>query len=206
MHVQTGSSAVRTTGKRLSCRRGQPPTLKAISFLRFRSSRLQAGYSLIEVVIAAAIIVLVYGTIINCYIQSGLRAQWTGYSLAAQSLALQQIEQARSAMWDPSLGSGAINQITQLNLSMRTFTSTSTSQTWSGYTTGILDVPYATTNFITVTNYVQIQLINLNNDINPPIPVHIVRVDTVWPFYYRRGTNYFTNTSATMIAPDNHSL
>ena len=31
----------------------------------------------------------------------------------------------------------------------------------------------------------------------------MVRVDTVWPFFYR-GTNlYFTNTAATLLAPDN---
>lgn len=202
MRVPTGSSALRPTGKHLSCRRDQQPTLKAILFLRFHSSRLQAGYSLIEVVMAAAIIALVYGVILSCYIQSGLRAQWAGYSLAAQSLATEQIEQARAATWDPAAGTNNIkNEVTNLNLSGRSYNSGS--QTWSGYTTNILDVPYATTNFITVTNYVSIQLINLNNQTVPLVQVYMIRVDTVWPFFYRSRNLYFTNTAATLLAPDN---
>jgi prepilin-type N-terminal cleavage/methylation domain-containing protein len=201
MRVQTGSSAPRPTGKHLGCRRDQQPTLKAILFLRFRSSRLQAGYSLVEVVIAAAIIALVYGAILNCYIQSGLRAQRSGYSLAAQSLAIQQIEQARAAMWDMAL---AKNDVTNLNLLGRSYNSSS--QTWSAYTTNILDVPYIATNYILVTNYVTIQHIDLNNDPNTPGEVQMIRVDTVWPFFYRNRNLYFTNTAATLLAPDNRSL
>lgn len=198
MRVQTGSSALRPTGKHLSCRRDQQPTLKAILFLRFRSSRLQAGYSLVEVVMAAGIIAMVYGMILCCYIQSGLRAEWAGYSLAAQSLATEQIEQARSAIWDPAMGN---NEVTNLNLSARSYDSSS--RTWSGYNTAILDVPYRGTNYIIATNYVSIQLINLNNQTNPPIQVQMIRVDTVWPFNYRRLNLYFTNTAATLLAPDN---
>ena len=202
MRVQTGASVLRPTGKHLRCRRDEQPPLKAILFLRFRSSRLQAGYSLVEVVIAAGIIALVYGMILRCYIQSGLRAQWSGYSLAAQSLAIQQIEQARAATWDPAAGTNNIkNEVTNLNLSGRSYNSVS--QTWSGYNTNILDVPYATTNFITVTNYVSIQLINLNNQTIPLVQVYMIRVDTVWPFFYRSGNHYFTNTVATLLAPDN---
>jgi hypothetical protein len=141
--------------------------------------------------------------IIKVYIQSGLRAQWSGYSLAAQSLATEQIEQARSAMWDPA---GGKNEITQLNLSMRSFTTNSLSQTLSGYTTGILDIPYRSTNYVIATNYVSIQLFYLNGQTNPPIQVYLIRVDTVWPFFYRSGINYFTNTGATLLGPDNRQL
>jgi hypothetical protein len=31
----------------------------------------------------------------------------------------------------------------------------------------------------------------------------MIRVDTVWPFFYRKDYSYFTNTSATLLAPDN---
>lgn len=181
-----------------SRRRDQRITGKAILFTRFRSVSSLAGYSLVEVVIATAIIALVYGIIITGYIQCGLRAQWSGYSLAAQSLANEQVEQARSAIWDPFL---AKNEITNLNLSSLTYTSTN--KTWSGYVTAILDVPYAGTNFTIATNFVYVQLINLNNSSNPPVQVQMVRVDTVWPFHYRARDLYFTNTSATLLAPDN---
>jgi prepilin-type N-terminal cleavage/methylation domain-containing protein len=193
------------TGKRLGCRRDQQPTLKAILFLRFRSRRLQAGYSLIEVVMAAAIIALVYGMIINCYIQSGMKAEWSGYSLAAQSLANEQIEQARSAIWDLAGGTNGngYNEVTQLNLFSRSYDPGT--KTWSGYTTNILDVPYANTNFVMATNYVSIQLVNIDNSTVPPIQVQMVRVDTVWPFFYRTNNLLFTNTAATMLAPDNRN-
>ena len=193
------------TGKQLGCRRNQQPTLKAILFLRFRSRRLQAGYSLIEVVVAAAVIALVYGMIINCYIQSGMRAEWSGYSLAAQSLANEQIEQARSAIWDLAGGTNATgyNEVTQLNLFSRSYDPAT--KTWSGYTTNILDVPYASTNFVMATNYVSIQLINVDNSTIPPIQVQMVRVDTVWPFFYRTNNLLFTNTAATLLAPDNRN-
>jgi hypothetical protein len=157
-----------------------------------------AGYSLFEVVIATGIIAMVYGVILTGYIQCGLRAQWAGYSLAAQSLATEQVEQARSAIWDPAISK---NELTNLNLLSMKYTSSN--RTWSGYVTAILDVPYRGTNFILATNYVSVQLINLNNTTNPPLQVQMIRVDTVWPFQYRAGNLFFTNTAATLMAPDN---
>lgn len=149
-------------------------------------------------VVAAAIIALVYGTILCGYIQSGLRAQWSGYSLAAQSLSIEQIQQARSAMWDPAIGK---NEVTNLNLTSLSYTSSN--KTWSGFTTAILDVPYASTNFVIATNYVTVQMISLNNQTNPLIQMQMIRCDTVWPFFYRSLNTYFTNTTATLIGPDN---
>ena len=169
--------------------------------LKFRSRRPSAGYSLIEVVIASAIIAMVYGVCIKCYIQSGLRAEWGGYSLAAQSLATEQIEQARAAVWDPSLGTNGNNEVTNLGQYWPQWTYNSSSQTWSGYTTNILDVPYGTTNFTVATNFVTVQLISCSY--NPNIQWQLIRVDTVWPFRLRTGTPCFTNTAVTMLAPDN---
>ena len=191
------------TGKYLCCQRNQQLARQAIPPPRFRADRFSAGYSLIEVVIAAGIVAVVYGLILNCYIQSGLRAQWSGYSLAAQSLAIQQIEQARAAAWDPATGN---NQITNLTLFGRSYNSSS--QTWSGYATNILDVPYSSTNVVRATNYVTIQLINCNNTNNPLVQLYMISVDTVWPFYYRSfnkgsGTYYFSNVVSTYLAPDN---
>jgi len=180
MRIQTKTVARQFTGKHLNCRRSQ------------------AGYSLVEVLMAAVIIVLVYGGILCCYIQSGLRAQWSGYSLAAQSLSIEQIQQARSAMWDPAMNK---NELTNLNLSSWSYTSSNNA--WSGYTTAILDVPYANTNYVIATNFVTVQMINLNNTTNPPVTMQMIRCDTVWPFQYRKGNLCFTNTTATLLAPDN---
>ena len=51
-----------------------------------------AGFTLIEVVISTAIVAVVFGGIMTSYIQSGMRVQWSGYSLAAQGLAIQQMK------------------------------------------------------------------------------------------------------------------
>lgn len=46
------------------------------------------------------------------------RAQWASYSMAAQALAIQQLEQARSGVWEPN---GSRNKLTNLNLLSRTY-------------------------------------------------------------------------------------
>ena len=188
-------------GRNSNCESTCLPRLKAALFRRTEAWCLAAGYSLIELVVATGIIALVYGVVINCYIQSGLRAQWAGYSLAAQSLATEQIEQARSAVWDPALGSGGKNDVTNLNLTGWKYTGSN--GTWSGYTTAILDVPYSSTNYTVATNFVTVQLFYLNNQSIPPVQMQIIRVDTVWPFKYRKGNLLFTNTAVMLLAPDN---
>ncbi len=160
------------------------------------SGKSTSGLTLVEVVVSVAIVAVVFGGTLKAYIQSGLRLQWTGYSLAAQSLALETIEQARSAVWDPAQ-TPAVSQIYQLNLMGVVSNSTS----WSGYSTNILDIPYSSTNYITATNYVTVQTLTVS--IYTGVQVQMVRVDTVWPFYIRKQNLYFTNTACTMIAPDN---
>ena len=119
------------------------------------------GFTLIEVVIAAAIVGVVFGGVINCYIQSGVRIEWTGYSLAAQSLAAEVVEQTRSASWDPAQ-SIPLNNLTNMNLIAASY-NTST-RTYTGYSVGILDVPYSGTNSIWATNFISVQMIYVNND------------------------------------------
>jgi hypothetical protein len=48
------------------------------------------------VVVCVAILAMVFGGIITTSVQSGYRAEWAGYNLSAQALALQPIEQAKS--------------------------------------------------------------------------------------------------------------
>src|SRR5882762_6155085 len=71
-----------------------------------------------EVLICVVIVALVFGTIFNGYLIGAKRSQWTGYSLAAQSLCVQTLEQTRSAAWD---GNSKI-EITNLNLANKSFT------------------------------------------------------------------------------------
>jgi hypothetical protein len=73
---------------------------------------------------------------------------------------------------------------------------------FSGYTTNILDLPISGTNAVWVTNFVTVSLIKFNPT---NVAVHMVQVDTVWPFHRFKGTRFFTNTAATYVAQDDRS-
>ena len=60
------------------------------------------GYTLVETVVALAIMGLMFGGVIYGYMKATDFAEWSSYSLAAQSLAAQEVELARGAKWDPN--------------------------------------------------------------------------------------------------------
>jgi Tfp pilus assembly protein PilV len=163
--------------------------------------RASGGFTLVEVLIAAGIMGLVFGGVINCYIQSGVRIEWTGYSLAAQSLASEVLEQTRSASWDPAQ-SIPVNNLTNMNLQAANYDSST--RTYTGYTTSVLDVPYSGTNTVPATNYITVQMVYVNGD--PKVQMQFIQVNTVWPFYYRRGNQCYTNTISTMVGPDDRQI
>ena len=160
------------------------------------AERAPRAFTLVEVVMSLAIITLVFGGILAGYIQSSRQAEWAGYSLAAQAIGIQQIEQARSAVWDFSISK---NELTNMNLLSWSY-NTST-RTGSGYTSAILDLPVAGTNVIVATNYVTIKMLNVTGLSN--VQVQMVTVDTVWPFLSLHGRKYFTNRTASYFGPDN---
>ena len=139
-----------------------------------------SGFTLAEVVICVFIIMLVFAAIITAYIQTSYRAEWSGFSLAAQALAIQQLEAAKAAVWDP-LQSPVKDEIKQLPL----------------VTSALMDLPVNGTNYIYATNYTTITLIQ-----NGLYSNYMVRVDTVWPFRWKNQVVYFTNTLADYYAPD----
>ena len=176
---------------------GTPPAVPAAQ------SRSKSGaFTLIEVVVATAIVALVFGGIINCYIQSGLRVQWTGYSQAAQSLASAVLEQAKAATWDPAQAP-PVNNLTNLNLTGASYNSGTA--TYTGYNLAILDVPYSGTNYTQATNFITVQMINGVGG-QSQVQMQFVRVDTVWGFATRGKNLVFTNTVATFLAPDDRKL
>ncbi len=118
--------------------------------------------------------------------------------MAAQSLAQETIEQARSGVWDPSQ-QPPVNEVLKLNLLNTNYNSATL--TWSGYSTNILDVPYSGTNFTIATNFVSVQLVYINGYTN--VLGQFIRVDCVWAFDSRGGSPCFTNTVCSMLAPDN---
>ena len=167
-----------------------------------RSQRRESGFvcTFWELLIAVVIVAVVFGTIIQSYLAVGTREQWTGYSLAAQSMGIQLIEQSRSAVWDMSIGK---NEVTNLNL--MGWSNNASAMTVTGYTTNILDVPWKGTNYILATNYVTIRTLYENNYSLVPVQLQLVKVNTVWPFIgWKRGQlRYYTNTVITYLAPDN---
>jgi type II secretory pathway pseudopilin PulG len=165
--------------------------------------RPTGGFTLVEVVIAIGIIALVFAGIIQGNILSAKRAEWSGYSLAAAALANQQIEQCRSALWDNGVYP-PINQLSTLT-QLSNWTYNTNTLTGTGYTWSDLDIPISGTNRIRATNYVLVRMIAVNNTTNPPVKVQMVQVNTVWPFKRFNGTRYYTNRTATYLAPDDRS-
>ena len=150
-----------------------------LSGIRRRAART-AAFTLAEVVICVAIMMLVFGAIITAYIQTSYRAEWTGFSLAAQAAGVQQLESVRSAVWDP-LQIPVKDEI----------------QLVPSVTSVLLDLPVTGTNTVYATNYMTISMVR-----NGVYSNYFVRVDTVWPFRWANKVNYFTNTIADYYAPD----
>jgi prepilin-type N-terminal cleavage/methylation domain-containing protein len=142
-----------------------------------------AAFTLPEVMVALVILVLVFSAIITAYIQSSYRAEWSGMSLAAQAAAIQQLEAAKSAVWD-TLQTPVMNQIIQLPT----------------VTSVLLDLPVTGTNVVYATNYTTITPINYGAA--SAYSVYFVQVNTAWPFRWKNQTVYFTNTVADYFAPE----
>ena len=154
-----------------------------------------SGFTLAEVMVSLAIVTLLFGGMLAGYIQTARKAEWSGFSLAAQSVGVQLIEQARSAVWDPTISK---NELTNMNLTGWTYNSAT--KVGTGYSTAILSLPVRGTNVVMVTNFVTVKMFNLTGFTN--MQVQMVTVNTVWPF----GGKLFTNCTATYYGPDNRSV
>lgn len=144
--------------------------------LKHHSYRISA-FTLIEVVVAISICALTLGGIIAAYLMSASQAEWSGYSLAANALALQKSEQARASKWDP-LASPPIDQLVQSNFPIRV---------------ELLDRSIPGMNAVYATNFTTISWITTTP------PLKLIQVDCIWS--YRVG-KLFTNTIVTYRAPD----
>ena len=111
------------------------------------------------------------------FMQAHRAAEWSAHSLAAQSLAMQPLEQARAAKWDPTRAS-AIDELVASNFPIRVV---------------VLDVPVSGTNTVLATNTVTIRPVS----VDPPL--REISVECTWNFL-NRGT--FTNRVLTFRAPD----
>lgn len=137
------------------------------------------GLTLVEVVVAIALATLSFGGVVCGYMLTSDSAQWSAYSLAAQSLARQGVERARAAKWDPK----AWPPVDELGITNYTEVDT-------------LDVPVSgqvaqATNSISVTVFSQ----------DPPL--RQLRADCVWWLSNgQRSRGPFTNTVVTLRTTD----
>jgi len=137
----------------------------------------QGGFTLAEVLIALAITSILMAGVISGYTASTRRAEWSAYSLAAQALATQKLEQTRAAQWDLQV----FPVVDELSTNL------------FPPDVQILDMPVSGTNIAYATNFTTIA------DVPGPAPLRFIQVDTVWQF---AGGRVFTNSAATYRAPD----
>lgn len=132
--------------------------------------------TLIEVVVALGISVLLLAGIFKGYMLTSRRAIYTSYSVAANALAMRQMEQIVDSGWRPTLG------VTNIFNPVLAATQTN-----------VLGMPGSSTNLIYATNYATVTQVSTSP------PYAMVRVDCVWSFM---DMGKFTNTVAVLRAPD----
>jgi type II secretory pathway pseudopilin PulG len=145
--------------------------------MQLLSKNDRLAFTLVEVVIATGIAALTISSSIYAYVLSTRRAEWSAYSLAAHSLAMQRMEQSRAAKWDPA-AFPSVDELVASNFPTRI---------------DILDIPISGTNIAYATSITSIATIST-------VPaLKRIRVDCSWSFANGKS---FTNSIVTYRAPD----
>ncbi len=142
-----------------------------------RCPRQTRGVTLVEVLLASVLAGLTMSGILFGYAMAARRAEWSAYSLAAQSLAMMRIEQTRACKWDPN-GWPPVDLVLGSSFPQKV---------------EVLDIPVSGTNRVYATNTTTI------TQISTTPPLKMIRVDCSWRFADR---GVFTNTVVTYRAPD----
>ncbi len=137
----------------------------------------ERAFSLAEQVIALAISFILISGVVSGFIQTTRQAEWSAYSLAAQSLASQSLEQCRAAKWDPR-AYPAVDQLIASNFPP---------------SVQVLDIPLTKSNIVYATNLITISTVSQNPALK------MISVQCTWTFLNR---GVFTNTVASYRAPD----
>ena len=141
----------------------------------------ESGFTLSEVAFSLAIVGLTSGAILYGYLANADKARWSAYSLSAQSLALEGVEQVRAAQWNPQAWP-AVDELGDTNFIQ----------------VEQLDAPGKNGQQVLATNYISVVTVSTN----PPLKQ--LRTDCVWMMPGRGAKNYgpFTNTVISMRATD----
>jgi prepilin-type N-terminal cleavage/methylation domain-containing protein len=148
---------------------------------RLPRAERNSGFTLAEVVISLAIATLAFSGILYGYVMTADQAEWSSMSLAAHSVAMQGVEQARAAKWDP-LAWPTVDELGITNFTQVV----------------ALDVPVANGNPLMATNYISI------SSVSTVPPLRQLKADCVWSLPYRKGSHRgpYTNSVVTLRAPD----
>jgi hypothetical protein len=146
--------------------------------VRERQSGRRSGFTLVETMMSILIITMFFSTILLGYTRAGQRAQWSGFSLAAQAQSMKQLEEFRAVLWDTK-NSPVTDDTTNIPAVMVL----------------PLDIPISGTNVVYATNTATVTTIsNLGNGAT----VKMIVINTTWPF----NGQTFTNTVVDYRAPD----
>ncbi len=142
-----------------------------------RSQARAAAFTLVEILVATAIAVLVMAGMFQGYNIAARQAQFSSFSLAANAMAMQQLESIRAANW--------------------VVTGTSVTDIFSPVLTipqtNALCVPNSGTNLVYGTNYATVTQLSTNP------PYLMIKVSCMWNFI---GMGNFTNTLVVLRGPD----
>ena len=140
-------------------------------------TRSVSAFTLVETLISVLIMGLVFAGTLVAYTRAAERAEWSGYSLAAQAQCTRVMEQFHSVLWDTQV---APNHDDTTNIPSPQIT--------------VLDIPMKATNAVWVTNASSVVTITNSG----PSYYKMITVQTTWPW---KGKT-FTNTLVTYRAPD----
>jgi prepilin-type N-terminal cleavage/methylation domain-containing protein len=149
------------------------------------------AFTLVEVLMALALMALVMSGLMYGYVQANRMTEWCSMSLSAQSYASQGAEQARAADWRPRDSSTNTGPNTKDELPATNYVLSG-----SNY---IMDIPIkgspSSTNFaFFVTNKIYV------TDLSSNPYLRQIRSDAIWIF--PRTGKLYTNTLILLRAPD----
>jgi prepilin-type N-terminal cleavage/methylation domain-containing protein len=135
------------------------------------------AFTLVEVLVATAIAVLVMAGMFRGYNIAARQAQFSSFSLAANAMAMQQMESIVAATW-------VVSGTSVTNIFSPALTNTQVNA---------LCLPNSGTNLVFGTNYATVTQMSTNP------PYVMVEVSCAWNFM---GMGNFTNTVAVLRGPD----
>jgi type II secretory pathway pseudopilin PulG len=136
-----------------------------------------SGFTLAEVIVAIGLTAVVLGSLINGYIVTARRAEWTAMSDAAQQLLVARMEQARAARWDLT-ATVPVDQLAATNFPTVTLP---------------LYTPIGGTNCTFCTNVTTIRQVSATP------PLKLIRTDCYWRFVNGR---LYTNSMMLYRSPN----